>query len=561
MDKKTFKSLLVSDFNIDILAGYLRNDENNPKIEVVAAPFGQVIPVLVDGNLECRQSDYDCAVVWTQPQMVIPSFQKLIDYREVSLEDILPEVDSYTEALFNLDGQIGSIFVPIWVIPTYYSGYGMLDMKSKTGIANILMRMNLRLAANLQKANNIHLLNTQKWIETVGNDAFNPKLWYMGKIPFDNRVFKEAAKNIKAALNGIMGNAKKLIIVDLDDVMWGGIVGDVGWENIQLGGHDPLGEAFVDFQKALKALTNRGIILGIASKNEESIALNAIDKHPEMVLRSTDFAGWRINWDDKAQNIVDLVTELNLGLQSVVFIDDNPVERARVREALPEVLVPEWPEDKMLYKKALLSLSCFDTPFVSKEDAQRSQMYATEQKRKTQQKKIRSAEEWLKTLEVTVKVEGLNDANRQRTGQLLNKTNQMNLTTRRMTEAELLDWLKEDNRKFWTFRVSDKFGDSGLTGIASLEVNGKIGTIVDFVLSCRVFGRKIENAMLHTITEYAAGLKLEELHAGYIPTLKNKPCLDFLKTSGMESNKKEDLFIWKMDKEYPAPQEEVKYVV
>ena len=245
----------------------------------------------------------------------------------------------------------------------------------------------------------------------------------------------------------------------------------------------------------------------------------------------------------------------------MVFIDDNPVERARVREALPEVFVPEWPEDKMLYKKALLSLSCFDTPFTSKEDARRSEMYSTERKRKSLQKKIGSAEEWLKTLEVTVKVEGLNDANRQRTVQLLNKTNQMNLTTRRMTETELLDWLKGDNRELWTFRVSDKFGDSGLTGIASLEVNGKTGTIVDFILSCRVFGRKVEYAMMHTVAEYAAGLQLEELRAKYIPTPKNKPCLDFMKASGLTANKEEDLFTWKMDKTYPAPEEVVKHVI
>lgn len=561
MDKKMVRALLISDFNIDVLAGYLSNDKSSPSIETVSAPFGQVIPVLVDGNLECRQNDYDCAVVWAQPEMVIPSFQKLLDYGEVSLEDILSEVDAYTEALLNLDGQISSVFVPVWVVPTYYGGYGMLDVKSATGIANILMRMNLRLAENLQKAGGMHLLNTQKWIEAVGKNAFNPKLWYMGKIPFDNRVFKEASVNIKASLNGIMGNAKKLIIVDLDDTLWGGIVGDVGWENILLGGHDPLGEAFVDFQKSLKALTRRGILLGIASKNEQSTALDAIDKHEEMVLKSSDFAGWRINWGDKAQNIIDLVAELNLGLQSVVFIDDNPAERARVREALPEVFVPEWPEDKMLYKKALLSLSCFDTPFISQEDVKRSQMYATEKKRKTLQKKIGSAEEWLKTLEVTVKVEGLNGVNRQRTAQLLNKTNQMNLSTRRMTESELFDWSKGDNRKLWTFRVSDKFGDSGLTGIASLEVNGKIGTIVDFLLSCRVFGRKIENAMMHTIAEHAADLKLEELRAEYIATPKNKPCLDFLKASGLKSGEGEGLFIWKMDQPYPAPEEVIKYVI
>jgi len=137
----------------------------------------------------------------------------------------------------------------------------------------------------------------------------------------------------------------------LDNTLWGGIIGDIGWEAIRLGGHDHIGEAYLDFQRALKALTNRGIILGIVSKNEESTVVEAFTKHPEMVLTLDDFAGCRINWKDKAENIIDLVSELNLGTESVVFIDDNPFERERVRHALPEVFVPEWPEDAMLYKK------------------------------------------------------------------------------------------------------------------------------------------------------------------------------------------------------------------
>ena len=155
--------------------------------------------------------------------------------------------------------------------------------------------------------------------------------------------------DLKAGLNGLDGRGRKLIVVDLDDTLWGGIVGEVGWEQLKLGGHDHVGEAFADFQRALKGLNRRGILLAIASKNEERVALEGIAQHPEMVLSLDDFAGWRIDWEDKAQNIADMVAELNLGLQSVVFIDDNPAERSRVREALPEVFVPEWPADPALY--------------------------------------------------------------------------------------------------------------------------------------------------------------------------------------------------------------------
>ena len=375
----------------------------------------------------------------------------------------------------------------------------------------------------------------------------------MGKIPFSNEVFKEAAKDIKAAIRGINGFARKLIVVDLDDTLWGGIVGDIGWENLKLGGHDHYGESFVDFQNALKSFSKRGIILGIVSKNEENVAIEAIKKHPEMVLKLDDFAGWKINWQDKAKNIMELTSELNLGLQSVVFIDDNPMERARVREALPEVFVPEWPEDKMLYKSALLNLHCFDIPLLSEEDAKRTKMYAAERKRENMKDTFVSIDEWLKSIDMCISINELSKENLQRTAQLINKTNQMNLTTRRMTESELSDWAEQKNHKIWTFSVSDKFGDSGLTGIISIEIEKDIGKIIDFVLSCRVMGRKAEETMLHKLIKYAKDNGLKEIKAKYIPTAKNVPCLKFWKKSGFDYEEKNNLFVWDVSKEYFLP--------
>lgn len=554
MDKQKFNGLLISDFNMDIFSGYLNNNEDFPKVVVTVAPFGQIIPVLVDKNLECWKFKHDFAIIWTQPEGVIKSFEEVLNYQCVSIDKILREVDEYSQALMNLQERVSFAFVPIWVLPTYHRGYGMLEMKNGIGIENILMQMNLRLSKNLDNTSNIYLLNTQNWIEISGKNAFSPKLWYMAKVPFGNEVFKEATKDVKSALRTIAGKAKKIIILDLDDTLWGGIVGEVDWKNIKLGGHDHIGEAYLDFQRALKALSNRGILLGIVSKNEESIALEAINNHPEMVLKLEYFAGWRINWEDKAQNIIDLISDLNLGLQSAVFIDDNPVERARVKEALPEVLVLEWPEDKMLYKKTLLSLSCFDTASISKEDLGRTKMYTTERQRQSLKSKLSSLDEWLKTLEIKVKVEELNEVNLQRTAQLLNKTNQMNLSTRRMTESELINWARLDGHNLWTFRVLDKFGDSGLTGIISLEVNDKIGRIIDFVLSCRVIGRKIEESMLYVAINYAQSIGLNEIYAKYIPTPKNKPCLEFWKKSGFAHNEIDGIFKWKTSSDYLIPE-------
>jgi FkbH-like protein len=555
LNKKKFRSILISDFNVDIFAGYLSNDEDLPTVETTVAPFGQVIPLLMQADLEYWNRGYDVAVIWTRPDAVIKSFNDLLACNNSSINDILNEVDQFASLLLNVCDKIQAVFVPTWTLPPYMRGLGMLDMKKDIGIANTLMQMNLRLSDKIDVGSNIYLLDVQRWTTTAGKNSFNPRLWYRGKIAFGNDVYKEAVKDLKAALRGIKGHSKKIIILDLDNTLWGGVVGDLGWENIILGGHDPIGEAYADFQTTMKSLTNRGILLGIVSKNEESTALEAINNHPEMVLKLKDFAGWKINWQDKAQNIVDLVSDLNLGLQSAVFIDDSPVERARVRDALSEVFVPEWPDDSMLYKSTLLNLRCFDTPSISQEDIERVRMYATERQRDNLKKSLSSVDDWLTSLEIKIKIEELNEVNLQRTAQLFNKTNQMNLSTRRLTEKELIDWVNEDNHKLWVFRVSDKFGDSGLTGIISLRVENNECRIVDFILSCRVIGRKVEETMLFKAIQKAKSLGLKNVNAKYIPTSKNKPCLDFWKRSGFKLNENANSFSWDLKKEYDLPRQ------
>jgi len=376
----------------------------------------------------------------------------------------------------------------------------------------------------------------------------------MGKIAFGNEVLKSAVAEVRSTLAGISGSARKIILVDLDDTLWGGIVGDEGWKNLRLGGHDPTGEAFADFQRVLKSLTRRGILLAIVSKNEEGVCWEAIENHPEMILKKDDFSAWRINWEDKAQNIIEILEELNLGLQSAVFIDDNPIERERVRNALPEVLVPEWPQDKMMYVTTLSELTCFNSPQISEEDAQRLRMYREENQRKDLRQSLGTLDEWLQTLGIKVTVESLGDGNRQRAAQLLNKTNQMNLRTRRLTESELADWERDEHHHLWLVRVQDKFGDSGLTGIISMEHQGKVGRLVDFLLSCRVMGRCIEETLFYVVIEYARSIHLEKIHIDYIPTEKNIPCLRFLERSGFSPMEEGGKYIVDVREPYPLPE-------
>ena len=548
------RALLLSDFTMGNLAGLARRDPVFADWDVHDAGFGQAWPALVDESHVVWQQQpepWDLAVLWTLPGGAVPAFSEVIDGNQDAREQVLEQVDAFCDAVSGRASRARVTAVPTWTPPPG-RGLGMLDWRPGAGIAELIARMNLRLSERLSERSDVFVLDVQRWITACGPGYWNPKLWFMGKVAFDNAVALEALQDLGALVEAVAGGARKLIVLDLDNTLWGGIVGDQGWSNLKLGGHDPTGEAFADFQRKLKALTRRGIVLAIASKNDEAVALEAIRNHSGMVLKLDDFAGWRINWNEKAGNIRELAAELKLGLQSVVFIDDNIVERSWVQEALPDVLVPDWPANPMQYADALAVLRCFDSPSLTAEDAKRSQMYSAQRDRKQAEMSAASFDDWLQALELTVEVAVVDDGNLARTVQLLNKTNQMNLATRRLTAQELLAWAEQPGRCLRVLSVADKFGDSGLTGILSLEIDGKEARIVDFVLSCRVMGRRIEETMLCIATRHAANAGAGRLVADYSATQKNRPCLEFFE-SRSDFTRDGDTFGWDLHTDYPPP--------
>ncbi len=546
------RGLLVSDFSIRELATHLRaHDELGPRVSAVAAPFDQVVQTLVHLDATAAAERADFALVWTRPEAVLAFREQLLG-KTVPLADLLAEVDDFAARIKAAATSIKHLFVATWVLPPTERGLGMIDLRDG-GLSLTVLKMNLRLVEALQGTPNVFVLDASRWVAASAHAALSTKLWLLGKVGFSADVFAEAAKDLRAALRGLAGAAKKLVVLDLDDTLWGGIVGDVGWEHLALGGHDALGESYVDFQRHLLALSRRGVLLAVVSKNEESVALEAIARHPAMVIKADDLAIYKINWRDKAANIAELVAELNLGMQSVVFIDDNPVERARVREALPEVFVPEWPEDKLLYTQALSELRCFDTPALSREDLERTRMYAAERNREALKKSVGSIDDWFMSLGTKVRFAPLDASNVTRTVQLLNKTNQMNLSTRRLGEPELLAWAAAPGHELWTVTVADKFGDAGLTGILGLAREGDALRIADYVLSCRVMGRRVEEAMLAAAVHRARALGAQLVRAVYLPTPKNKPCLGFFKGSGFTHDEATGVFTWPIDRAYPLP--------
>lgn len=540
--------VLVSDFTVDELAEELAAAGPSPVLGTQVAPFGQVTQTLMG---EAEQGASDFLVVWVKPESIAPSFASVTALERPAPDQLLAEVDAFCSLVRRAATQRRAVFLPLPTSPAWRRGLGLADLRSG-GVARALLEMRHRMAQVLEATPNVYLLDADRWLHTVGYRAEIERGWFLGKLAMPRNVMREAALDIRAAWAALHGGMRKLLVLDLDDTLWGGIVGDVGWEGLQLGRVDAEGEAHVEFQRAVKALKNRGVVLAIASKNEESVALTAIREHPEMVLREDDFVAHRINWQDKAQNISAIAQELNLGLQSVVFIDDNPVERARVREALPEVLVPEWPRDKAQYVAALHRLTCFDTPSVSEEDLVRTRMYQEERKREVLQQELGSIDEWLESLQMRVSAEPLGPGNLGRATQLLNKTNQLNLSTRRLTEQELMAFAQAPSNRFWVVSVADRFGDAGITGLVSitLEADGS-ARIVDYILSCRVMGRRVEETMVHIAVTAARG-KASTLTAELIPTSKNKPCLTFWQRSGFEVEG-EHVFRWNLADDYALP--------
>ncbi len=520
------RGIVLADFTVDPLADALRSAE--PSLAAEIAPYGTVVPTLLEPPAEPA----DFAVVWTQPHLAVPAFARLAQLEPVTEDELVADVDRFVELARRGLSHYRCAVVPTWTVPPWQLRLGLSDLRPG-GIAWGLAILNRRLADGFADSTNVYVLDASSWMAQAG--AHSERLWYRGKVPFVDGVFAAAAADIAACAGAALTAPRKLLVLDLDDTLWGGIVGDVGWQELRLGGHDGVGEAYADFQRALRALGRRGVLLAVVSKNEEDVALAAIDQHPEMVLRRSDLVGWRINWFDKARNIAELASELNLGLQSVVFIDDNARERDRVRAALPEVLVPDWPDDPFRYAVALASLRCFDSPALSAEDARRGDLYAQESERKALLDAVGSFDEWLRELDVRVIVEPLGPHNAQRATQLLNKTNQLNARTRRLTQDEFLAWAAAPGNATVCITVSDRLGDAGLTGIASVTVRGGDATLEDYLLSCRVMGRRIEETLLSVATQVAADLGAERVVAHVEPTEKNAPCRRFFADVGLEA--------------------------
>lgn len=320
---------------------------------------------------------------------------------------------------------------------------------------------------------------------------------------------------------------KKCLVLDLDNTLWGGIVGEDGIENLKLS-LTPPGNSFIAFQQAILDLQQRGVILAVNSRNNEADAMKVIKEHPNMILKDHHFGAFQINWNDKATNIRALAQELNIGMDSMVFLDDDETNRALVRTMLPEVEVPELPKDPTEYTKFLLSLPYFDTATITDEDKMRGNYYVTERLRKEAEKHYESPEEFLSGLKLEVAVHKNDKQNIPRLAQLTEKTNQFNVLKTPFTESEILNFMNSSTHAVYHARVADTFGDYGITALAVIEKEGDAWHIPSLLMSCRVIGRGIEEAFVSTIQKEAEKAGAKSVTLTFQKSEKNAPAEQFV---------------------------------
>ena len=411
--------------------------------------------------------------------------------------------------------------------------FGQFGNKTEQSFLFQQRKLNYLLMQGCQEAKNTFLIDLDALQTALGRSTFaDPKLYYVAKMPISLAALPAAAKLVVDVVRSLQGAVKKCLVLDLDNTLWGGVIGDDGLSGIQIG-ELGTGHAFSDFQKWLKELKNRGILLTVCSKNNEDTAKEPFEKHPEMVLRLEDFSMFVANWEDKARNIRTIQQALNIGMDSMVFLDDNPFERELVRTMIPEITVPELPEDPALYLQYLRGLDLFETASYSREDAGRTEQYREKAQRAAFEAAFQSYDDYLEALQMRASAAAFDPFHYPRIAQLTQRSNQFNLRTVRYTEAEIEALAQDESRIGLYFTLKDKFGDHGLISVVVLEKQPEDTLFIsEWLMSCRVLKRGMEEFIVDKILSVAAQQGFRRVVGEYIPTPKNAMVKDLYEQLG-----------------------------
>jgi len=412
----------------------------------------------------------------------------------------------------------------------------------------LIEQYNLDLRSRIKDCSDL-LLDTAALAELVGTAQWHdPTQWTLGKFPFAHSCVPLYADWVGRLIGAARGKARKCLVLDLDNTIWGGVIGDDGLAGLVLGNGSPLGEAYLRIQQAALALRDRGIILAVCSKNDEQLARSAFRSHPEMLLQESHIAVFQANWQDKASNLKAIADTLEIGVDSLVLLDDNPVERAQVREALPEVAVPELPRDPALYVQTLLAAGYFETIALTDDDRHRAGQYQSNAARSEALGSATDLSVYLRSLQMRAVCSPFDRLGRPRITQLINKTNQFNLTARRYSETEVAVLEQSASSLTLQVRLTDRFGDNGMIAVVICHPAGPDWMIDTWLMSCRVLNRCVEQAILNYVVSLAHAAGIRALIGEYLRTDRNGMVEDHYPRLGFTPlHIEEQRSLWRLD--------------
>jgi len=473
--------------------------------------------------------------------------KKVIESKYEHLASLVSVITERTEAKIILHNFSVPVFTPM----------GIIENKQEFGFIRSIRYLNGKLEDAYMNDSRVFVFDYDSFSSYIGkNNIMDYRMYYLADMKIDIQYFPKLCDMYISYVKPILSLTAKCLVLDLDNTLWGGIIGEDGMSGIKLG-PTPEGRPFMEFQKYILSLYKRGVILAVNSKNNYDDAVEVIRNQPYMLLREDMFASMMINWNDKATNMKAIAEDINIGTDSLVFIDDDRLNREIVKSELPEVRVVDLPDDPAMYLKALMELNDFNTLRITEEDKKKGRMYAEQRKRTEFRNVTTDLTTYLRELKMEVTIEKADDFNIPRISQLTQKTNQFNMTTRRYMEEDIKKFASDDKYLVFSVKVADRFGDNGITGLAIVEKERDAWRIDTFLMSCRVLGRKIDDVMLSYIVKNAASEGISKIRGEFIPTAKNTPAKNFYKEHGfvlVSSEGEKQIWEYNINGDFFAPE-------
>lgn len=547
-----YRVAILRSFTVEPIVPLLRAAAlvNGIDLAVHVGDFNAYAQEILDGKSTLYEFKPDAVILAVQTRDIAPELWR--DFSSLETADIsktikrtISEFHNWTQAFRNHSHAhliIHNLELPI------FPSQGILDNQSSKGQCATIREVNQGLGEIVHSVRGTYILDYDALVAQHGRVGWHDeRKWLTVRLPIAASRLVHMAEEWLRFLQPLTGKIAKVLVLDLDNTLWGGIIGEDGFDGIQIGVEYP-GAAFQALQHVTLDLYHRGILLAICSKNNLDDAMAVLEKHPGMLLRPRHFAATRINWQDKPQNLREIAAELNVGIDSLALADDNPVERRRVRLDIPEMTVIDLPENPMEYAQALQECPAFERLALSAEDRERPKYYVAERERTYLEQSSASREDFLRSLQQQAEVASISPATLARVAQLTQKTNQFNLTTRRYSEQEISHMASLPDCQVLSIRVKDRFADNGLVGVAITRDKDAVCELDTFLLSCRVIGRSVETALLSYLAARASARGNRELKGWFLPTKKNAPAKEFYSSHGfvmIEQNDKGSQ--WRLD--------------